>query len=173
MPEKHLEPFNFEITYVHDDGCHVIGLRKLDKTVVFVNVAAANKSCIGKRVYVVSSRIVGESECPAKFYKPYGISDPYEYGWKFHKLVTGSVVFGDPPPFREIPLSKAEKRQSTLDAMKKGTTWTNGKVTWVIRDECEERLDGNVKKRIWVSTPEGRRGQALYAESLLQGYYRI
>ena len=173
MSETYLDQFMFEITYVHDSGCHVIGLRRLDKTVVFANVAHADRSCIGKRVTVESARIVAESECPSKFYKPYGILDPHEYGWKFHKLVTGSVVFGENTPFKEIPLSKAERRYNSLNIMKKGTTWTDGKRTWKIQDMCEERLAGNIKTRIWVTTPEGEKGQALYAESLLQTYKKI
>ena len=170
MSETTLSSFSFKITYVHESGTHVIGLRKIDKKVVFLNVAHAEQSCVGQYVHILSARMIEESECPPKFYKPYGINDPYEHGWKFQRLVNGSVIFEMKPPFREIPISTAENRENNVGAMKVGTSWSNGKQTWVVRDTCIEKLAGQEKLRVWITDESGRRGQAMYAESLFKSY---
>jgi hypothetical protein len=170
MSEILLDTFIFKITYVHPDGCHVIGLRKLDKKVVFLNVAHADQSCVGKIVDISSARTLGESECPPKFYTPYGIMDPYEHGWKFQKLITHSVTYGQRPPFRPIPLSRAEIRENAIFNMKVGTKWSNGKQTWIIKDTHMEKLAGQEKLRVWVTDQDGNRGQALYADSIINAY---
>lgn len=173
MSEKTLEPFEFRISYVHDDGCHVIGLRRYDKKVVFLNVASAEKSCIGERVVIQIARCITEVECPPKFYKPYGILDPYEHGWKFQKLIPESVIFSEPPPFNPIPLAKSETRHNVLTNISVNSVWSNGKNTWVIKDTHMEKLAGQERMRIWVTDEKGKRGQALYADSLIGAYKKI
>lgn len=170
MGEITLEPFSFKITYVHDDGENVVGIRRLEKKVIFLNVAHADKSCLGAQVFISTAKMISESECPPKFYKPYGILDPHEYGWRFQRLVTGSVVFENPPPFREIPIAKNEVRNNIYDTMKIGTVWSNGKQTWVIKDIHVEKLAGQAKLRLWITDTSGKRGQAVYAESIFKGY---
>jgi hypothetical protein len=173
MSEKTLDPFEFRISYVHDDGCHVVGLRRYDKQVIFCNVAFADKSCIGERVAIQTARAILAVDCPPRFYKAYGILDPYEHGWKFLKLIPGTVVFSENPPFKEIPLAKAEVRQNVLDSVVKDSVWTNGKNTWVIQDTHLERLAGQERLRVWVTDKDGKRGQALYADSLVGAYKKI
>jgi hypothetical protein len=167
-----LEPFSFRITYVHEDGSHVIGIRFYEKKVVFLNVASADKSNIGDTVRISTAKCLSESDCPPKFYKAYGITDPYTHGWKFQRLVTGTVVFEEPPTFRPIPIAKAEEKVSLMDAMTIGSTWSNAKNRWVIKDKHLERLAGVERLRVWVTDENGKRGQALYADSLMQAYKR-
>ena len=173
MQEKICEPFDFLVTYVHEDGCHIVGLKKIDKKVIFLNVANAEKSCIGETIKISSARHTSEVECPPKFYRSYGILDPHTYGWKFMKLITGTVVFAEPPPFRPIPLAREEERQSKSDSMSVGSIWTNGKSTWVIKDTHLERLAGQERLRVWVTDLDGKRGQALYADSIMSAYKRV
>jgi len=173
MVGKVLDPFDFVITYVPEDGCHIIGLKKIDKQVIFVNVANVDKSAIGKNVRIISAKSLSESECPPRFYKPYGIFDPHTHGWKFLKLISGTVVFGGDLPFRPIPLAKFEEKQSLLDSMSVGSLWSSGKTTWVIKDTHLERLAGNERLRVWVTDLNGKRGQAIYADSIISSYKRV
>lgn len=173
MAEITLEPFQFIITFVHESGSHVIGLRTDEKRVVFLNVANAESKCINETVKIASAKTLSDSDCPPKFYKPYGISDPYAYGWKFSKLITESVVFAEEPPFRPIPLSKNEIRGNLIDSMVVGSVWTNGKNTWVIRDSQIEKLAGSQRLRVWVTDANGKKGQAVYADSLAVTYKKM
>lgn len=173
MSETTLRPFEFRISYVHDDGCHVVGLKRLERQVVFLSVANAEKSCIGEKVSISGAKINQIEDCPPKFYRAYGITDPYEYGWTFLKLIPESVTFGQKPPFTPIPLAKSEVRVNKLDSVTIGSVWSYKQKTFVIKEMCIEKFCGKERMRVWVTDENGKRGQAMYADSITETYTRV
>jgi hypothetical protein len=169
-----LGPEELIITHISDDGSHVVGLIP-DKKIAMGIYVANSKDIRGHKVRIASAMISKRLECAPKFYKSYRIHElsPYESNWTYVEAISDSVIYTETPPFTPIPMSTSDRKRLLLDAVTVNSIWSNDKDTWVVRDTCIERLMGKEKVRVWVTTTAGKRGQALYAESLINGYYLI
>jgi hypothetical protein len=157
---------------VNTETNHIVALDGQERTAYGLYVADARDS-VGKSVTIATAKPRSISECPSKFYNAYRISEmfgPYESEWKYAEIDENSVVFSGEVPFRQIPLSQSEKRSILLDRVQVGSVWTDGKKQWCVKDKCMENLAGNSRMRVWITDPNGKRGQAIYATSLIEKY---
>lgn len=160
------------ITHINENGDHVVGLIPHRKLVIGIYVSSA-RDVRGREIKISGAKIKIQQECPPKFYKPYKITEigPYESNWSYAEIDVNTIIYAEDPPFIPVPISVSERRKTMTDMVRIGSVWANGKDTWVVRDLCTESLMGKTRQRVWITTPQGKRGQAIYLESLISNYY--
>jgi len=175
MITETLSDVKLQIVHVNRDGNHVIGLIPSRKYAVGLFVASANRDIIGKAVHIKRAVIKNPEMCGTKFYGPYGISNisPFEHSWIYAEADVERVALEGEVPFKTIPLSRQENLRNAVDSVTVGSRWKSKNVIWVVKDSTEEKLGGRTRTRIWIETEDGRRGQAVYADSIAMKYQFI
>lgn len=174
MGKEYLRNIDFKITRVNQQDNHIIGLAVREKMAIGLFVAHI-KNPIGQTVRLISSQVKSSVLCGTRFYSPYGINhiSPYESGWKYVELDFATAVFDGDPPFVSIPISRKESITNAINHVSVGSKWKSKNVIWVVRDSTIEKLVNVERKRVWIETEDGRRGQAVYADSIAMKYSLI
>ena len=160
-----------QITHVNDSKDHIVALDRNRKWAIGIYVADA-KDCLLSEIILSDATVKTDSECAVRFYNTYKISEssPYESSWRYLELDTDSVLYEKDIPFIPIPVAKQEKKNKLLSLAVPGSRWKDDKTTWIIQDSTIENLAGKSRQRVWITTEEGKRGQAVYADSLVSKY---
>jgi hypothetical protein len=169
----HVNNIQVRITYINRDGNHLVGLDLNNKTAIGLFVASARPDVVGKTIHIKKAKLKNQERCGSKFYGIYRISEicgPYEYDWDYAEADVESVSFEGDVPFVTIPLSRREHLKNAVDSVVIGSRWKSQNVIWVVRDTTLEKLAGRERVRVWIDTEDGRRGQAVYADSIAMKY---
>ena len=166
-----LKDVHVRITHQNSDGTHLVGLVVNSILALGLFVANARKS-VGETVHIRQATLKSLESCPPKFFNPYKISliSPYESDWNYGEIDFNTAIFEGEVPFTSIPLSRREAIDNAVNTVNVGSRWRSKNVIWIIKDKTEEKLANRVRSRVWIETEDGRRGQAVYADSIAMKY---
>jgi hypothetical protein len=166
-----LNDVQVRITHQNPDSNHIVGIIPAKKLAVGLFVANVKKS-VGSTIHIKLASLKSTETCPPKFYNTYKISEisPYESEWSYGEIDFNTAIITEPTPFTSIPLSRRETVQNAISTVSVGSKWRSKNIIWVVVDKTEEKLAGRTRLRVWIETEDGRRGQAVYADSIAIKY---